>query len=745
DPDQGTLPIGTAIANTRFYIMGSLYDLSPQGVPGELVIAGKGLARGYWNLPEETDKRFVPDPFYPGERMYRTGDLVKWTEDGELIYLGRKDHQVSIRGFRIELSEIEAQLLALNEVKEAVVTTVKDASDQDALVAYVITDAETAALKESLKRILPEYMVPSWIIKLDQLPMTANGKVDLKALPAPDVEANQTAYEAPRDEVEALLCGIWEDVLGVSQVGIHDHFFFLGGDSIKGIQMASRLTQEGWKLDMKLLFQYPTIAELRPYIEEADLLTADQSAVEGEVILTPIQRWFFERNFDHQHHWNLSMMLHAPKGFDLAVTEQVLQKLLSHHDALRMVFRQEHDDMLQYNQRELTEPFSIISCDVSKAQDVKQAISTYANEYQRQLNLEKGPLMKVICFHTENGDHLLIITHHLVIDGVSCRILLEDFMSLYHQAEKGETMVLPPKTHSFKEWAEAIERYAQSQLLKNQKEYWAAIENRPFTTLPVDHEVKERKVADTKAVKMQLTEAETEHLLTNIHLPYTTEMNDILLCALGLAVQEWTGQSHVHVQLEGHGREDILSGLDISRTVGWFTSMYPVVLEAKPNQTIADAIKGTKEMLRRVPNKGIGYGILRYMTPSEPSVKHVQPEISLNYLGQIDQEVTTELFGPSTYDMGRQASPESEAVYKLNLSGLVQHNQFILSCSYCASEYEEQTIQQFIALLKEKIRSIITHCLAHQEREFTPSDFSAADLEMDEMDDIFDMLEEKLT
>ncbi|WP_272512046.1 condensation domain-containing protein, partial [Bacillus altitudinis] len=536
-----------------------------------------------------------------------------------------------------------------------------------------------------------------------------------------------------------------EDVLGVSQVGIHDHFFFLGGDSIKGIQMASRLTQEGWKLDMKLLFQYPTIAELRPYIEEADLLTADQSAVEGEVILTPIQRWFFERNFDHQHHWNLSMMLHAPKGFDLAVTEQVLQRLLSHHDALRMVFRQEHDDILQYNQRELTEPFLIISCDVSKAQDVKQAISTYANEYQRQLNLEKGPLMKVICFHTENGDHLLMITHHLVIDGVSCRILLEDFMSLYHQAEKGEAMVLPPKTHSFKEWAEAVERYAQSQLLKNQKEYWAAIENRPFTTLPVDHEVKERKVADTKAVKMQLTEAETEHLLTNVHLPYTTEMNDILLCALGLAVQEWTGQSHIHVQLEGHGREDILSGLDISRTVGWFTSMYPVVLEAKPNQTIADAIKGTKEMLRRVPNKGIGYGILRYMTPSEPSVKHVQPEISLNYLGQIDQEVTTELFGPSTYDMGRQASPESEAVYKLNLSGLVQHNQFILSCSYCASEYEEQTIQQFIALLKEKIRSIITHCLAHQEREFTPSDFSAADLEMDEMDDIFDMLEEKLT
>ncbi|KEP25298.1 hypothetical protein BA70_09610 [Bacillus zhangzhouensis] len=461
--------------------------------------------------------------------------------------------------------------------------------------------------------------------------------------------------------------------------------------------------------------------------------------------MTPIQRWFFERKFSSQHHWNLSMMLHAPKGFDLAITEQVLQKLLSHHDALRMVYKKEHGDILQYNQRELTEPFSIISCDVSKEQDVKKAISIYANEYQRQLNLEKGPLMKVICFHTENGDHLLMVTHHLVIDGVSCRILLEDFMSLYQQAEQGQTFVLPSKTHSFKEWAEAIERYAQSQPLKSQHEYWTEIDSMPFTTLPVDHEVKGRKVAQTKAVQMQLTETETEHLLTDIHLPYTTEINDVLLCALGLAVQEWTGQSHVHVQLEGHGREDILSGLDVSRTVGWFTSMYPVVLEAKQGQTIADAIKGTKEMLRRVPNKGIGYGILKYVTATEPSAQHVHPEISLNYLGQIDQEVTTELFRPSAYDMGRQASPDSEAVYKLNLSGLVQHNRFILSCSYCASEYEEQTIQQFMALLKEKIQSIITHCLARHEREFTPSDFTAADLEMDEMDDIFDMLEEKLT
>ncbi|MFJ5965683.1 condensation domain-containing protein, partial [Bacillus sp. NPDC093026] len=473
--------------------------------------------------------------------------------------------------------------------------------------------------------------------------------------------------------------------------------------------------------------------------------TADQSPVEGEVILTPIQRWFFERKFSNQHHWNLSMMLHAPNGFNLKITKQIMQKLLSHHDALRMVYRDVHGEIMQYNQRELTEPISIVSCNVAKEQDVKTTISTYANEYQRQLNLEKGPLMKIVCFHTENGDHLLIVTHHLVMDGVSCRILLEDFMSLYQQAEQGLTLVLPPKTHSFKEWAEAVERYAQSHTLKSQSEYWAEIERKPFAVLPVDHQVKERTVAESSAVQIQLTEIETEHLLTDVHHPYTTEMNDILLCALGLAVGEWSGLSHVHVQLEGHGREDILSGLDVSRTVGWFTSMYPVVLKTKPDQEIADAIKTTKEMLRRVPNKGIGYGILRYLTAYLPSKERVNPEISFNYLGQIDQEVRTELFGPSTYDMGRQASPESEAIYKLNLSGLVKNNQFILSCSYCKGEYEEQTIQQLMNLLKEKLTAIIAHCLARHEREFTPSDFSATDLEMEEIDDIFDMLEEKLT
>ncbi|MGE6631994.1 condensation domain-containing protein, partial [Bacillus sp. NPDC077027] len=706
---------------------------------------GRGLARGYWNLKEETDRQFVSDPFHPGERMYRTGDLVKWTEDGELIYLGRIDHQVKIRGFRIELSEIEAQLMALDSVKEAAVTTTFDAHGQAALAAYVVSNEASEALKEALKRTLPAYMVPSFMIQLEALPVTANGKVDKKALPAPDVEASKTTYEAPRDEMESLLCDIWADVLGLEQVGIHDNFFFLGGDSIKGIQMASRLTQNGWKLEMKQLFQYPTIADIRPYIEVADVAIADQSPVEGEVILTPIQRWFFERKFTNQHHWNLSMMLHAPNGFDPDVTKKVIQKLVEHHDALRMVYRQENEELVQFNLRTLEDQVSIVSYDMKEEQDVRTAISQYANELQRQLCLEKGQLMKVARFETFDGDHLLIVTHHLVIDGVSCRILLEDFVTLYKQVEQGHDMILPQKTHSFKEWADALALYAQSKQLKSQQAYWEAIEQVQIEALPVDFEAKMKTIAQTQAVQFVLTEDQTQHLLTDIHHPYTTEINDILLCALGLAIGKWAKRDRILVQLEGHGRENILSGLDVSRTIGWFTSMYPIVLNTEQNEDLSEAIKATKEMLRRVPDKGVGYGILRYMTETpETDKSYMQSEISFNYLGQIDNDVTTDFFGPSSFDMGRQASSESEALYKLNFSGLVKQNQFILSCSYSQVEYEEETIRQLMNLIKEELLALTKHCLAQKERAFTPSDFSAGDLEMEEMSDIFDMLEENL-
>ncbi|MEC2356016.1 amino acid adenylation domain-containing protein, partial [Bacillus velezensis] len=317
NPEEGSLSIGRAIANTRVYILGDGDQVQPEGIAGELCVAGRGLARGYLNREEETAKRFTADPFVPGERMYRTGDLVKWNAQCGIEYIGRIDQQVKVRGYRIELSEIEVRLAQLADVHDAAVTAVEDKAGNTALCAYVAPQQDDIeALKSALKDTLPDYMVPAFWVEMDELPVTANGKIDKKALPAPDIEAGSAAYKAPETEMETLLSDIWQEVLGLDQIGVSDNFFTLGGDSIKGIQMASRLNQHGYKLEMKDLFQHPTIEELVSYVERTEGKQADQGPVEGEAALTPIQRWFFERNFTDKHHWNQSVMLHAKDGFD---------------------------------------------------------------------------------------------------------------------------------------------------------------------------------------------------------------------------------------------------------------------------------------------------------------------------------------------------------------------------------------------------------------------------------------------
>ncbi|MEC0439212.1 surfactin non-ribosomal peptide synthetase SrfAA [Bacillus subtilis] len=743
-PEEGSLSIGRAIANTRVYILGEGNQVQPEGVAGELCVAGRGLARGYLNREDETAKRFVADPFVPGERMYRTGDLVKWTGGG-IEYIGRIDQQVKVRGYRIELSEIEVQLAQLSEVQDAAVTAVKDKGGNTAIAAYVTPEtADIEALKSALKETLPDYMIPAFWVTLNELPVTANGKVDRKALPEPDIEAGSGEYKAPTTDMEELLAGIWQDVLGMPEVGVTDNFFSLGGDSIKGIQMASRLNQHGWKLEMKDLFQHPTIEELTQYVERAEGKQADQGPVEGEVILTPIQRWFFEKNFTNKHHWNQSVMLHAAKGFDPERVEKTLQALIEHHDALRMVYREENGDIVQAYKPigESKVSFEIVDLYGSDEEMLRSQIKILANKLQSSLDLRTGPLLKAEQYRTEAGDHLLIAVHHLVVDGVSWRILLEDFASGYMQAEKEESLVFPQKTNSFKDWAEELAAFSQSAHLLQQAEYWSQIAAEQVSPLPKDCETEQRIVKDTSSVLCELTEEDTKHLLTDVHQPYGTEINDILLSALGLTMKEWTKGAKIGINLEGHGREDIIPNVNISRTVGWFTAQYPVVLDISDADASA-VIKTVKENLRRIPDKGVGYGILRYFTETAET-KGFTPEISFNYLGQFDSEVKTDFFEPSAFDMGRQVSGESEALYALSFSGMIRNGRFVLSCSYNEKEFERATIEERMERFKENLLMLIRHCTEKEDKEFTPSDFSAEDLEMDEMGDIFDMLEENL-
>ncbi|WP_440096949.1 lichenysin non-ribosomal peptide synthetase LicA [Bacillus paralicheniformis] len=742
DPDEGMLSIGKPIANTRAYVLGQNNEVQPVGVAGELCIAGRGLARGYLNKPEETAKRFTEDPFVPGERMYRTGDAVKWLEDGRLEYIGRIDQQVKIRGFRIELSEIEVQLARLSEVQEAVVTDIEDAYGNKALCGYVVANEQldTESLAWKLAQTLPDYMVPSFWVQLDELPVTANGKVDRRALPQPDVEAQTAEYKAPLTETEQLLADIWQEVLGIDRIGITDNFFALGGDSIKGIQMASRLQQHGWKLEMKDLFQHSTIGELSAYVQAADDQPIDQNPVEGEVTLTPIQRWFFERKFTNEHHWNQSVMLHALTGFDPETAGKALSKLIEHHDALRMVYQRNGDGIVQYNRglEETAVRPEVIRFNESGA-ELEAAVLKASNRIQSSIDLTEGPLLKAAIFKTDQGDHLLIVIHHLVVDGISWRILLEDFAAGYAQAEKGEPIILQDKTHSFAEYAARLEEYAGSKAFAKETGYWQEIEQAETAALPKDDEAEDKRMRHTKTAEFSLSKEETEQLMTKVHEAYNTEMNDILLTALGLALKEWTGQEDFIICLEGHGREDIIDGLNISRTVGWFTSQFPALIQMRHSGDIGYQIKQIKEELRHIPNKGIGYGIYRYLTEEGKKAKPIKHDISFNYLGQFTEMGDSGLFTRSILPSGDPLSPETEKPNALEIVGYIEDGILTMSIAYHSLEYKESTVAAVAASFKTYLLQLIDHCLERDGAELTPSDLGDDELTLEELDKLMEI------
>ncbi|MCW1941622.1 AMP-binding protein [Bacillus anthracis] len=334
--------MGKPIPTLQAYILDEYQRIQPIGILGELYVAGDGLARGYLNRPELTEEKFVENPFIPGERMYRTGDLAKWLPDGNIEYIGRIDHQVKIRGYRIEIGEVELQLLKVPSVNEAIVIVREDEVGQKHLCAYFVAEKQLTVsnLRDVLAQELPAYMIPSYFVQLAQMPLTSNGKINRKALPEPEQNLQiGTEYVAPQTPVEEILVSIWQTVLGVPQIGVLDNFFDLGGDSIKSIQVSSRLYQAGYRVDMKNLFKYSTVASLSPYVEKITRV-AEQGKVTGKTMLTPIQRWYFDREAADPQHFNQAFLLYRKQSFDVAALRKTIQKITEHHDALRMVFNQ---------------------------------------------------------------------------------------------------------------------------------------------------------------------------------------------------------------------------------------------------------------------------------------------------------------------------------------------------------------------------------------------------------------------
>ncbi|WP_326049725.1 non-ribosomal peptide synthetase, partial [Paenibacillus thiaminolyticus] len=738
-PKTGSVPIGKAWLNAKFYIVDANLKPVPVGVLGELIIGGAGVARGYLNRPDLTAEKFVDSPFVAGERLYRTGDLARWMPDGNVDFIGRIDNQVKIHGYRIELGEIEAAMQNFAGVRQALVIDQTDERGQKYLCGYVVADSSFGleGLVAHLDAALPSHMVPSRIMRLGQMPLTPNGKIDRKALPVPEGSIRaEAAYTAPRTPAEQALASVWQSVLGVDQVGTMDNFFALGGDSIKALQVSSRLLQTGYKLVMKDLFHYPTISTLSLQLQTAER-TASQAEVTGEVILTPIQRWFFEQNPADVHHSNQAFMQFSKQGFDEEALRQAVRQLVVHHDALRTVYRETENGYTVWNRGagENEALFDLEVVDFKGVGDVKEAVEAKANDIQASIDLENGPLVKLGLFRCDDGDHLLIAIHHLVVDGVSWRILLEDFAAGYEQALQGQPIRLPLKTDSFQTWAKQLADYANGPAMESEREYWQHIEQLTYEPLPKDFEQGRSKLKDSGLVTVRWTAEETEQLLKQAHRAYHTEMNDLLLAALGLAVQAWSGRERVLVNLEGHGREDVLPDVDITRTVGWFTSQFPIVLEPGHAQALGHQMKQVKESLRRIPNKGIGYGILRYLSvPRDGERFALEPEISFNYLGQFDQDYESSGSQPSPFSPGSDSSPNAVMDYVLDINGMVSEGVLELTIRYGETQYKRETVERLSTLLQSSLREVISHCVSKERPELTPSDVLLQDVTVEELE-----------
>jgi non-ribosomal peptide synthase protein (TIGR01720 family) len=659
------------------------------------------------------------------------------------------DEQVKVRGYRVELGEIEATLRQHPTVREAVVV-VQAEGGQPRLIGYVVPQAggecRVEELLAFLKRSLPEYMVPAVLVPLKVLPLTPNGKLDRRALPNSDALRPEMAavYIAPRTVTETTLAQIWQQVLRLKQVSIHDNFFELGGDSILSIQVVARAKQAGLQLTPKQLFDCPTIAELATVAETAPIIQAEQGIVTGEVAITPIQHWFFQQPLQDPHYWNQALLFEARQPLDADCLSQAVQHWLERHDALRIRFTLTESGWQQVNSGfdpAAAVPVSYYDWSGRTIADPQQAMDTVIVELEASLNLAEGPLLRVALFNfgADQPQRLLIIIHHLVVDGISWRILLEDLQRAYQQLSQGQPVQLPPKTTSFKQWSQFLQDYARSTALQQERLYWLDLARHSIPALPIDFANGDNTVASAQTVSSVLGADDTQALLQQVPAVYRTQINDVLLTALAQSFGQWTGEPALFLDLEGHGREAIAEHLDVSETVGWFTTLFPVRLSLESMTEPGDALKLIKEQLRQIPNRGIGYGILRYLSDDAALVSALSKlppaAVRFNYLGQFDQILPADSwFDLVLQTIGPNRSPRDRRCYLIDINGYVVEGQLRLEWMYSEQVHHRATVQRLADGFIQALQLLIHHCQSVEAVGYTPSDFPEANLTQAELD-----------
>ncbi|RJE89650.1 amino acid adenylation domain-containing protein [Paenibacillus sp. 1011MAR3C5] len=738
DPNEDTrasVPIGIPAHNVMIYLLDPYLNPVPEGTLGEMYISGDGVARGYRNRIDLTNERFVDNPFLPGKRMYRTGDLAKRLRNGKIEYAGRTDHQVKIRGHRIELAEIEKTLLQDARVRDAVVIDREHADQSKYLCAYIVSAGhlDRAELRQSLSAQLPSYMVPSYFVAMDEIPLSVNGKVDRKLLPEPEASSNSyTPFQEGRNDAEHILLLVLSELLGISPIGIRDNFYHLGGDSIKAIQASSRLNGLGYGIQVKEILGSPVIEDmaslLRPLSEG---MRYPQTPAEGSIRHWPIASWFLRQNFQERDHYHQSVLLAFKQDATIPELEQVLQKLIEHHDSLRIGLESDRDTFVYVNDpayRVQVHSHSLTDCSDEEQAD---CMSRIGEALKGAFDLREGRLLQASLFDLgRNGKRLLLAAHHLAVDGVSWRILLEDLAAGLQQLRTGKPVTFQDKTASVQAWGEQVHQY---RLPDEERSYWRSVAS-GLRTIPADIEDGRDDMESARTVVFELSEEETGRLLRDAHAAYGTKPLDVLIAALGQSLFDQFSLDQVGIEMEGHGREPLGDSIDLTRTAGWFTSLYPLRLMETKNG-LPSWMKAVKEQLRQVPGNGIGFGLL-HQRGDIPVEYAADKLVRFNFMGDFDSEFRNEWFDLADEASGAESGRRNALTALLDIHAIVVRRKLRVSATYSASRFLSSTVESWMQVFKNRLAAIIAHCCEKDAAEYTPSDFDTIKLSQDELDSL---------
>ncbi len=726
---DGDIPIGRPVPNSYSFVCDKFGNLMPNGLPGELCLCGEQMSNGYWGRAELTKEKFTAVTFASGLKMYRTGDLAKYGTDGNLIYMGRIDSQVKLRGFRIEMGEIENQAKLFPNIK-SVAADVKEIGSGKHLCLYFTASEKINIddLQNALASKLTPYMVPEAYMQLEVLPLTPNGKVNRKALPIPELRSGVEFVE-PDGELEVIVSDAFAQVLNFEdKVGALDSFFALGGDSIKCIRLVSILKQKGIDIQVSQIMKLKTVREIAKNCKTADNIQISQTPINGDVADSAIVGFFFDLNLPKENHFNQSYLLQAKERVNMDAMKKVFAAIWKQHDMLRAVVKDKHlfvrdaDAVMQFDEI-----------------DVHDVASAGVECTKRQEGIDMaGSLFNVTVLHLPDYDLLLMVCHHIVVDAVSWRIILDDLAGGYAQALEGGEVKLQEKTHTYKDYVEACYKYRNSYKLETEISYWQSVQQKLDSLETSDCKNHNR---DNGHIAVTLDSENTDKLVHNVSTVFSTEINDLLMTAVGRSYMALTGNNALSVQMEGHGREDLSCPLHTECTVGWFTSVFPVVIDGLSGDMRKD-IRNVKEIMHRIPNKGVGYNILRFVDGNE-AIEFSRDKVALvgfNYLGEMTSGNENDNV-PFTASKEVVLSPDFASENKfgpsISINCSISDGVFGLSMDYDRTVISDGDAKKFADGIVSELKDITAYLLSKTDKEITASDLGELEWSDEEFENVY--------